>query len=101
MSRRCHWHAVGSRGPSAAQAPVGMTQKIEELVRVRVGSAEPSPPRRCSNVSSSRGVAESMAGEFQKSILEVGAMDVKLDDFLADFGGALDHVGNLVKGGEG
>ena len=53
------------------------------------------------NRSSSRGVAESMAGEFQKSILEVGAMDVKLDDFLADFAGAFDHVGNLVEGGEG
>src|SRR5258708_4107216 len=77
-----------------------MTQKIEELLRVRVGSSEPSPPRRCSNRSSSRGVAEGMAGEFQKSILEVGAMDVKLDDFLADFGGAFDHVGNLVDGRE-
>src|SRR5271154_599180 len=82
---------------------IGATNSMNRPTRSRRMSRNSLPivSHTASSIIASWGIAQRVAGEFEKRVLQIGAMDVEFDDLVASFGGAANYVGNQVEAVQG
>src|SRR5208283_1651915 len=82
---------------------IGATSSMNRPTRSRRMSRNSLPivSHTASSIIASWRIAQRVAGEFEKRVLQIGAMDVEFDDLVANFGGAANHVGHQLETAQG
>src|SRR5580704_4632259 len=82
---------------------IGATNSMNKPTRSRRMSRNSLPivSHTASSIIASLRIAQRVAGEFEKRVLQIGAMDVEFDDLVASFARASNHVGHLLEAVQG